>query len=79
MEGAISKSDFKKKYGYSESTYRRRMNLFKKSKYKQGYIAPSSNEVYIETELYDKFLKELSDERLGYQMVSTSKRRSEPY
>ncbi|OTN86589.1 hypothetical protein A5819_003439 [Enterococcus sp. 7E2_DIV0204] len=69
MKGTIAKAEFKEKYDYSESTYHRRMKLFRNSKYKQGYIAPSSNEVYIKTDLYDQFLKDLSDERLGYQII----------
>jgi len=69
MNGAITKSEFKERYEYSESTYHRRMKLFRKSKYKKGYIAPSSNEVYIKTDLYEQFLSDLSDERLGYVTI----------
>jgi len=46
MEGHLNKKDFKKKYKYSESTYQRRMKLFKKNpKYEDGYIAPTKNEI----------------------------------
>lgn len=69
MNGTLSKVEFKEKYKYSESTYHRRMNLFKKSKFRQGYIAPTSNEVYIDIDLYEKFLKAQSDERLSYLTV----------
>lgn len=69
MNGLLSKKDFKEKYNYSESTYHRRMNLFRKSKFRQGYIAPTSNEVYVDIDLYEKFLKAQSDERLSYQVV----------
>lgn len=73
MNGALPKIEFKEKYGYSESTYHRRMNLFKKSDFKQGYIAPTSNEVYVDIDLYDQFLKAQSAERLHYQEIGEVK------
>ncbi|MGM0174130.1 hypothetical protein [Enterococcus sp. DIV0800] len=69
MEGCLTKKEFKKEKGYSESTYHRRMNLFRKSEYREGYVAPTSNEVYINLELYDRFLKEQSDRRFEYQEI----------
>lgn len=69
MEGALTKKEFIKERGYSESTYHRRMKLFRNSKFRQGYIAPTKNEVYIKTELYDKFLEEQSNARFNYQVL----------
>ncbi|MGM0124895.1 hypothetical protein IGI37_002289 [Enterococcus sp. AZ194] len=69
MDGTLSKKDFKEKYKYSESTYHRRINLFKQSKFRKGYIAPTKNEVHINIDLYEQFLKEKSAERLHYQTV----------
>lgn len=69
MEGALTKAEFKEKYGYSESTYYRRMKLFKDSKFRTGYIAPTKNEVYIKTELYDRFLEAESAKKFEYQII----------
>ncbi|WP_251866511.1 hypothetical protein [Enterococcus malodoratus] len=69
MEGTLTKKEFMKSKGYSESTYHRRMKLFRNSKFREGYIAPTKNEVYIDTELYDQFLKEESEKRFEYQII----------
>lgn len=45
------------------------MKLFRNSKYREGFIAPTKNEVYIDTELYDQFLKEESEKRFEYQII----------
>lgn len=69
MEGALTKKEFIEARGYSESTYYRRMKLFRKSKFRQGYVAPTKNEVYINTEMYDRFLKQESEKRFEYQVL----------
>ncbi len=69
MEGTLTKKEFMEVKGYSESTYHRRMKLFRNSKYREGFIAPTKNEVYIDTELYDQFLKEESEKRFEYQII----------
>lgn len=69
MEGTLTKKEFMKARGYSESTYHRRMKLFRNSKFREGYIAPTKNEVYINTEKYDQFLKEESAKRFEYQII----------
>lgn len=74
MEGHLNKNDFKKKYKYSESTYQRRMKLFKKNpKYEDGYIAPTKNEIWIKPEIFDEFLKDLSLKRSNYQKIEVSR------
>lgn len=69
MDGSLTKAEFKKKYGYSESTYHRRMDEFRKSEFKAGFVAPTQNEVYIDVELYDQFLKAKSAKRFEYQII----------
>lgn len=69
MEGALTKAEFKEKYGYSESTYYRRMQLFKNSEFRSGYVAPTKNEVYIKTDLYDRFLEAESAKKFEYQII----------
>lgn len=52
----LSKAEFKKKYGYSESTYQRRISKLKKTEFFcKAYKRPTSKEVIIETDLYDLY------------------------
>lgn len=61
----IGKSEFKKKYGYSESTYQRRLAKLKNTQYFcKAYKRPTSQEVRIDTDLYDLFLDFESYNRL---------------
>lgn len=61
----LIKSDFKKQYGYSESTYQRRMMKLKNTNYfSRAYTRPTSQEVRIDTVLYDLFLEYESHNRL---------------
>lgn len=69
MEGCLKKEEFKEKRGYSESTYQRRMKIFKSSEFRRGYVAPTKNEVYINTNLYDQFLLKESNKRFEYQEI----------
>lgn len=51
----LSKSDFKKEFNYSESTYQRRMKEFKKSQFSEGYKPVTGKEIWIDTDLYRQF------------------------
>lgn len=70
-ESLLTKEEFKDKMGYSESTYQRRMKKFKIPKYlvQEGYIMVTKSEVYINTEIYDQFLRDESAKRLHYQRI----------
>ncbi|WP_368251205.1 hypothetical protein [Enterococcus sp. 2201sp1_2201st1_B8_2201SCRN_220225] len=70
-ENILTKKEFKEKMGYSESTYSRRMKKFKVPKYltQDGYIMVTKSEVYINTEIYDQFLRDESAKRLHYQRI----------
>lgn len=65
MDTTLSKNEFKEKYGYSESTYQRRMSKFKSdANFSKGYIRPMAKEVRIDIIIYQSFLQSQSDNRL---------------
>lgn len=68
-ENILTKKEFMEKKGYSESTYVRRMKKFKVPKYRGGYIAVTSQEVYINIEIYERFMQDESAKRLHYERV----------
>lgn len=68
-ENLVTKSEFMKRMGYSESTYQRRMKKFKSPEYRDGYIAQTPNEVYIDIDIYKRFMKDETAKRLHYQRI----------
>lgn len=53
----LSKSDFMKKYAGSDSKYARRMEeLRSHPKFSSAYIAPTTQEIWIDEEIYQEFL-----------------------
>lgn len=68
-ENLLTKEEFIEKMGYSESTYQRRMKKFKVPKYRGGYIAQTKNEVYVDIEIYEQFMRDESAKRLHYQHI----------
>lgn len=55
MTTDLIKVDFKKKFKMSESTYQRRMKLFKESPFRSGYKPVTSKEIWIDVDLYHQF------------------------
>lgn len=51
----LTKKQFKEKFGYSESTYQRRMKEFKESNFSNGYINPTPKEIWIDEMIYRNF------------------------
>lgn len=71
MNITISKQEFMAKYGYSKSKYQRRMSRLKDTAiFCEAYIRPSRQEVRINVELYEKYLKYLDYNRLLTRKVS---------
>lgn len=66
----LSKKDFIKKYKYSLSTYQSRMSELKKTDiFSAAYERVTGKEVWINTELYDKFLSYKAYNRLRTRKV----------
>lgn len=55
MTNDLTKAEFKEKFHMSESTYQRRMKLFKESPFRSGYKAVTSKDVWIDVDLYHQF------------------------
>ncbi|EOT43774.1 hypothetical protein ACWOE3_11280 [Enterococcus dispar] len=67
MDNLLTKAEFLEKMGYSESTYQRRMKKFKVPKYRNGYLAVTSNEVYIDEKIYEQFMRDESAKKFHYE------------
>lgn len=67
----LKKQDFVKKYNYSPSTYQRLMSELKNTEiFSAAYERVTGQEVWINTELYDKFLSFKSYNRLRTRKVT---------
>ncbi|MGO3609918.1 MAG: hypothetical protein ACTIOL_09265 [Enterococcus sp.] len=67
----LSKKQFMEKYGYSRSTYQRRMTMLKATPiFCDAYEMVTKKEVTIDTELYDKFRSYLAHNRLRTRKTS---------
>lgn len=66
----ISKKDFMQKYGYSKSTWQRRMAELKTTPiFNKAYIAVTSQDIWIDEELYQKFMAYKSANRLRKRKI----------
>lgn len=73
MSNTLTKAEFMEEKGYSESTYHRRMKRFKVPKYRGGYIAVTSKEVYIDMDIYDQFVRDESAKKFHYEKIEVKK------
>lgn len=72
--GRLTKKEFMKKYNYSPSTYQRRMAKLKGMPiFCEAYKRSTAKEVWIDIELYEKFLDFLAYNRLLTQKISPEK------
>lgn len=65
----LTKQQFKEKMGYSESTYHRRMKGFKVPKYREGYLAITANEIYIDMNVYEAYVRDETAKRMHYEKI----------
>lgn len=71
----LSKAEFKKKHGYSESTYQRRISKLQQTPiFCEAYKRPTSKETIIDNDLY-----ELWQDFMSYNRLLTRKIKPEDF
>ncbi|MGK0551936.1 hypothetical protein ACSFB8_07590 [Enterococcus faecalis] len=64
MTNKLRKKEFMEKYEYSPSTYQKRMALLRNTPiFREAYERVTSQEVWINIDIYDKFLSYLAHNR----------------